>query len=337
MSTQTTTYGDINQRTAAWVATEMLSHAEPVLVLQKFGDSKPMPPNKATAVVWRRPVPFPAATTPLKEGVTPPPRKMQYEDVSAVMQQWGDLVEITDWVNDMAEDNVLKDASMLCGEQAGLTLEMVTYGVVKAGTAVYYSNGTVRTAVNTPINKNRLRQIIRGLKALKAKMLTQVLSPSPNYGTRAIQAAYVAVGHTDQEQDIENLNGFTPTAEYGIRQTIAAQEIGSCNQVRFVLSPELNSWADAGGAYAGAEGTMVTTTGTNADVYPLMFFGKEAFGCVPLKGKGSIAPKVLQPGVARGGDPLGQRGTVGWITYYTCCILNNAWMSRMEVAVSDLA
>ena len=28
-----TTYGTISQRTAAWAATEMLSHAEPILVL----------------------------------------------------------------------------------------------------------------------------------------------------------------------------------------------------------------------------------------------------------------------------------------------------------------
>jgi N4-gp56 family major capsid protein len=337
MASNINTYGDINQRTAAYVATEMLSHAEPVLVLQKFGMSKPMPMNKAEKIVWRRPVPFPAATTPLKEGVTPPSRKMQYEDVEATMQEWGSLVEITNRVQDMAEDPVLKDASMLCGEQAGLTIEMVTYGVVKAGTSVYYTNGALRTSVNTPVNKNRLRQIIRGLKTLKAKKLSQVLSPSPNYGTRAIQAAYFAVGHTDLEQDIENMPGFTPVAEYASGRPASDLEVGSCSQARFVLSPELGPWADGGGAYAGAEGDMVTTSGTSADVYPLMFFGKEAFGCVPLKGKGSIAPKVLQPGVVRGGDPLGQRGSVGWITYYTAVILNQSWMSRMEAAVSDLS
>ena len=136
MPTGTTTYGDINQRTAAWAATEMLRHAEPVLVLTKFGSSKPMPKNKSETVKFRRPIPFSAATTPLQEGVTPTAQKMQYEDVQATMQQYGRPIEITDYVNDLAEDPVLKDASMLAGEQQALTQEMVIWGVVKAGTSV---------------------------------------------------------------------------------------------------------------------------------------------------------------------------------------------------------
>ena len=38
-----TTYGVINQRTAAWAATQMLRHAEPVIVLGKFGMVKELP------------------------------------------------------------------------------------------------------------------------------------------------------------------------------------------------------------------------------------------------------------------------------------------------------
>jgi len=337
MAENITNYGDISQRTASYAAVKMLSHAEPVMVLQKFGDTMEMPANKAQSITWRRPIPFPANTTPLTEGVTPPARKMQYEDVTATMQEWGGLVEITNRVNDMSEDPVLRDASMLSGEQAGLTLEMVTYGVLRAGTNVFYSNGTVRTAVNTPINLNRQRQIIRSLESLKAKMLTNVLDASPKYATRAIESAYVGVTHTDVRQDIENLPGYVPVAQYASGSPISQREMGSVGQVRYVISPELGPWLDGGGAYAGAEGNMLTQSGTSADVYPILYFGKEAFGCVPLKGKSSIAPKVLNPGTPRGGDPLGQRGTVGWITYYTCVILNQSWMSRMECAVSDLS
>ena len=57
----TTTYGDISQRTAAYAAVEMLSHAEPILVLSKFGQSKPLPKNKADNVKFRRPIPFAVA------------------------------------------------------------------------------------------------------------------------------------------------------------------------------------------------------------------------------------------------------------------------------------
>ena len=71
MADGATTYGVISQRTAAWAATVRLRHAEPVLILQKFGTPKEMPRNKADTVKFRRPIPFSAADTPLTEGVTP--------------------------------------------------------------------------------------------------------------------------------------------------------------------------------------------------------------------------------------------------------------------------
>lgn len=331
----TTTYGDINQRTAAWAATVMLRHAEPVIVLQKFGQTKPMPKNKAQKVKFRRPIPFGAATTPLVEGVTPTAQKMQYEDVEATMAQYGRPIEITDVVEDLAEDPVLSDASMLAGEQAALTLEMVTYGVVKAGTSVTYANGAARNAVNTPISLNKQRAVTKSLKANKAMKMTNVLSPSPNYGTAAVEASYIAVGHTDIEPDIRSLPGFVPVAKYGSRSVVSMYEVGTVEDCRYVLSPELSPWTDQGGAYAGSGTDMVTTSGTSADVYPVLYFGKEAFGCIPLKGANAIQPMVVnrKPSAS---DPMAQRGYVSWKSYYTCVILNQVWMDRMEVAVTDI-
>lgn len=336
MATGQTTYGDINQRTAAWAASEMLKHAEPVLVLQKFGMTKPMPKNKADTVKFRRPIPFGAATTPLVEGVTPSAQKMSYEDVTATLKQYGKPIEITDVVDDLAEDPVLKDASQLAGEQAALTTEMITYGVIKAGTSVFYANGASRAAVNTPISLSKQRAVTRFLKAQKAMKITSVLDGSPNYGTKPIEASFIAVAHTDLESDIRGMAGFTPVAEYGSRKPVCPEEIGSVEDVRYVLSPELNPFTDAGGAYAGSGTAMVSTTGTSADVYPVLFFGKEAFGTVPLKGAGAITPMVLNPGKPDKSDPLGQRGYVSWKTYFTAVILNQNWMSRLEVAVTAL-
>lgn len=335
----TTTYGDINQRTAAWAAAKMLEYAEPVLVLQKFGDTKEMPKNKAISVKFRRPIPFDPATTPLVEGVTPTAHKMAYEDVPATLKQYGDTVEITDVVADLAEDPVLKDAAELTGHQAGLTLEMVTYGVIKAGTNVVYANGAARNAVNTPISLNKQRAVTRALKAQKSQKITRILDGSPKYATKPIEASYVACAHTDVESDIRNLKDFTPVAKYGSRQPVSEHEIGSVEDVRYVLSPELAPWADAGGAATGGGDPAVpvlSTSGTNADVYPILYLGQHAFGCVPLKGANAITPMVLNPNTPRGGDPLGQRGNVSWKTYFTAVILNENWMARMETAVSAL-
>lgn len=328
----TTAYGDISQRTAAYAAVEMLSHAEPILVLSKFGQSKPLPKNTADTVKFRRPVPFSVATTPLTEGVTPSAQQMSYEDVSVQLAQYGAVVEITDKVADMSEDPVLKDASMLCGEQAAETVEMLTYGILKAGTNVQYANGSARTDVNTVIELGDLRAATRTLKAQRGKPLTSMLGGSPNHTTTPIEGGFVAFGHTDFEADIRGLTGFTPTAQYGSRQSLCPEEVGSVENIRIILSPLLASWADAG----GAKGTMYSTTGTSADVYPMIVIAKEAYGLVPLKGQNAIKPMVLNPNTPRGGDPLGQMGTVGWKTYFNAVRLNEAWMIRIEAAITAL-
>ncbi|MGQ7248287.1 N4-gp56 family major capsid protein [Halomonas sp. V046] len=328
----TTTYGDISQRTAAWAASDMLNHAEPILVLSKFGQSKPLPKNKADTVKFRRPVPFPVVTTPLTEGVTPTARQMAYEDVTVQIKQWGDVVEITDYVNDLSEDPVLADANQLCGEQASETIELQTWGAIRAGTNVFFANGSQRSDVSATISLSKQRAITRSIKGNRAKKVTSMVGGSPNYSTEPVDAAYIAFAHTDLEADIRDMQGFTPTEKYGSMKALP-HEIGKVEDVRYILSPVLTKWADAGGAASGT----ITTTGTSADVYPVVYIGKESYGLVPLKGANAIKPSVLNPGNPRGGDPLGQRGTVGWKAYFEAVILNEGWMARLEVAASDLA
>ncbi len=209
---------------------------------------------------------------------------------------------------------------------------MVIYGVVKAGTNVYYTNGTARSSVNTVITLNKQRAVTRGLKAQKAQKMRQILGSSANYATQAIEASFVAVAHTDTESDIRQIAGFIPTAQYGSRSVICPEEIGAVEDVRYVLSPELDSFADGG----GTKGSTVSTSGTSSDVYPILYFGKEAFGTVPLKGKRAITPMVINPDTPSKSDPLGQRGFVSWKAYFTAVILNENWMARLEVAVTDL-
>lgn len=331
MANGTTKYGDINQRTAAWAATEMLAYAEHVAVLSKLGLTKPMPKNKAETVKFRRPIPFDAVTDPIVEGVTPTAQKVAYEDVTATLKQYGRPIEITDKVQDLSEDPALQTASMLAGDQAGNTIEQVLFGILKAGTNVVYANGSARGNVNTAISLQKQRAVTRALQAQKAKMITRVLASGPGYGTSAVEAGYVAVGHTDLEHDIRALANFVPVAKYAQRSTISDYELGTVDRVRYILSPDLDPFPDAG----GAKGTMVSTTGSNADVYPVLFFGQDAFAHVPLKGAEAITPMVVmaKPNSA---DPMAQRNYVSWKTWYTAVILNESWMCRLETACTDL-
>lgn len=328
-----TTYGDISQRTAYHAIADMLDNVDPVLVLAKFGQTRPVPKNKSEAVKFRRAVVYDPATTPLAEGVTPTAHTQTFEDVSMTLKQFGDLVIITDKVHDLAEDPVLKIATEEAGKQAGATLEQVTYGVVKAGTSVYYANGSARGDVNTPISLNKLRGVVRFLKRSKAKPFTKILSSSVNYGSKSVEASYIAVCHTDCEADIRGLTGFKAVSDYGNRSTVSEHEFGSVENVRFVTSPDLDPFEGAGSATLNG---MVAVDATNVDVYPILVLGMDAYGVCPLKGRESITPSVINPDTKDKSDPLGQRGYVGWKAWFNAVRLNESWMSRFEVAVTDI-
>jgi N4-gp56 family major capsid protein len=329
------TYGasGISPRTNVFAAADMLAHAEPVSVLAKFGMTKPLPQNKTDTIKFRRAVPLPALTAPLAEGVTPATGSMQYEDVSVQILQWGAVYGITDKIADTHEDPVLQDNAMLCGEQAQKTLEAIIWGKIKAGTTVYYANGTQRTDVNTTVSINDVRKVVRYLQAQKGKKLTTILSGDPAFNTSPIEAAYVGFTHTDMQADIRTLPGFVPVAEYGSQKSLVPEEFGTVEDVRFITSPELTSFPDAG---AAANSLVLSTSGTNADIYPIVIVAKEAYGLVPLKGKGAITPRIIQPDTIDKSDPLGQRGYVGWKAYFNAIVLNQTWMGRIEAAASVL-
>ena len=331
-----TTYGIINQRTAAWATSEMLKHAEPILVLSKFGQNRPVPKNNANQVKFRRPVPYAISLTPLTEGVTPTAQTLTYEDVPVTLAQYGGVTKITDVVADLAEDPVLQDASMLSGEQAAETVEMVTWGAVKAGTSVIYdtTGHTARNTVDSKISLSTIRSSVRSLKSARGKPMTTMLDGSVKIGTRPIEGGYIAFGHTDLEADIRDITGFIPVADYGSRMPLCPEECGTVENVRIILSPLLTPFADAGGL--AATNGMLSTTGTATDVYPFIVTAKEGYGCVPLKGGKSITPSVLNPGTPSKSDPLGQLGFVGWKTYYASKILNETWVQRIEVGATDI-
>ena len=325
------TFAGVAQRTNVYAATTFLEHAAPQEVFAKFGEVKPMPKNKAEVISFRRSIPFPKLTTELAEGVTPTARQMQFEDVTATMQEWGDVVETSDRIRELSEDPVLAEASKNLGEQATETVEGIIYGVLKAGSQVGFANGVVRSDVNTAFSLLKMHAAIRVLNAQRAKFITEIMSPSVNYDTRAIEAGYVCFAHTDCEHDIRNVSGFVPVAKYGSRKPLSVYELGSIENVRFILTVNAEPFIATG---SSTENGMKFVTADKVDVYPYIFIARGAFAQVPLKGA-----KAVEMFVHTGGDksdPLNQRDVVGAKYWFTAMRLNENWMYRLECGVTNL-
>ncbi len=324
----TTTYGDISPRTAAFAAVDLLRRGLPYLVLEKFGQAKVLPENRSKVVTFRRYNALDSTPNPLAEGVTPEAKQLTATDYQASLSQYGDRVTITDVVMDSHEDPVLQEAVGVLGEQAAEMIETVRFNILKAGTNIYYANGAARSEVNSKLTLALQRKITRALKRQNARKITSVVRSTPEFGTQAVAPAYIALCHPDLENDIRSMAGFVPVEQYG-QITPYEAEIGKVEDVRYIASTIFEPWADAG----GAAGSMLTSTGVNADVYPVLYLARDAYGTVALKGENAVMPLVVNPKPSDS-DPLAQRGHVGWKAMQTAVILNDAWMVRAEVAAT---
>jgi N4-gp56 family major capsid protein len=336
-------YGDISPAIAAYSVVRMLTRAMPYLCLEKIGQTYELPTNNTQTAKFRRyflqgatgsagdgnaqaDFNIPVRINPLIEGVTPQGSRLANQDYTITLQQYGDFITITDVIEDTHTDPVLRVSTDVLGESAALTLETLRFNVLKAGTNVFYANGVAgRANVVAPISLADQRRVTTGLNRQNAKKISSVVASTPDYNTKSVEAAYMAVCHPDLETDIRSMAGFKPVADYGPHTSPFEGEIGSVEQVRYLTSTVIAPWQDAG----GTAGANRSTGGTNADVYPILFFGRDAFGMVPLKGKSAMTPMVVNPKPSAG-DPLAQRGTVGYKFWNGTIILQEAFMARLE-------
>lgn len=347
-------YSTVASRNLIRAAQGMLEHAQPITVLGDFGTQREMPMNSTDTLVFRRTLPFGASTvgttvegssryvgTPqitasnfvLAEGVTPNSNTISFQDVSVTLQQYGVLFKYSSKVEQLYEDDIPGEMVKLTGETMAEVMELVRYGVLKAGSTVIYANGTTRAGINTAISLNAIRKAARTLESNRCRRVTSRLAPGVNFGTRAVQPAYVVFCHTDAVADIRNLPGFTRVEEYGSFKPIHDREIGACEDFRFISSPLLTSFAGAGSATLNG---MLSVGAANVDVYPFIVIGEDAWGQVALKGMQAIKPVVLKASQTNHANPLGQFGYVGASTWFATVRLNDAWMARIEAGVTAL-
>ena len=340
-------YSTVASRNLIRAEMEMLKHVEPIRVLGNFGAQKKQPLRKTDTVVFRRLKPFNATSAEVpnitaanfltQEGTTPTANTISYTDVTVLLNQYAVLFKFSSKAELMYEEDIPEDMSKLTGETLAEVAELVCYGVVKAGSSVVYSNGSTRAGVNTAISLGKLQLCARTLESNRATRVTSMIKPGPNFGTAAVEPAFLVFHHTDCTSDVRALEGFTKRVEYGSAIKPAhPREIGACEDFRFIPSPLFTPHL-AGGAAVGTSG-MKAADSTNIDVYPMIVMASDAWGHVALSGHGytAISPTIIPSSQKNHANPSGMFGYVGADFWYASSRLNENWMTRVETAVTDL-
>ena len=302
VTTSTTEGNDLSPEMKIFYSNYLIDNAKPLLVHDQFGQKHPIPKNGGKTIEFRKYSPFAKALTPITEGVTPDGNKLNVSTITATVAQYGDYVELSDVLLLTAVDNNLVEATTLCGNQAGETLDTVTREVINGGTNVQYAGGVSDRSALTADNKLTVDECFKASRFLKTQK------------AKKIDGYYVAIIHPDTAYDLMRSEDWVNAAQYAGSSQLFEGEIGRVAGIRFVETTEAKIFAKGAG---------------EKDVYSTLVLGANAYGVTEVEG-GGLQHIVKQLGSAGTADPLNQRATVGWKAIKTAERLVEGYMIRIE-------
>lgn len=306
----------------------LLERAVPAFIQNRFAEVRDIPQGNTNIIKFRRYTNLVAATTPLVQGVTPTGSQLSITDITATVQQYGDYVTLTDFLEMTILDPVLNETAELQADQVGDTLDQLTRDVLAAGTNVFYaSTATARAQITSSMKftVTEAKNVVKLLKEQQAKRITEMVDPTTGITTQGIMPSYIAFVHPDTTRDLKDDSKFVPISQYSRPSEILPDEVGAIDEIRCIESTNCKIFT-AAGAGNGAGG--------NYNVYATMVIGRRSYAITRISGE--ALHMIIKPlGSAGTADALDQRATMGWKATHVAVRLNENWLVRLEHGTSS--
>lgn len=285
----------------------LLMTAYPALIHTKFAQRRTLPKKMGDTIVFRRYSKLSTVPVPLVDGTTPPGAALSVTDISARVDFYGNFVTITDQVELTVEDRVLNEASRLLAQNMGQTIDEVTRDVLASTSSVLLCSNGVNGNTPTELTKADLDAATVALLGNDAEMISEVIIGRDAFGTTPIRSAFWGMCDAAILDDLEAVSNFVSSANYPNNGAVLDYEWGATGNIRWL-------YTSAG-----------SVSSASPAVYNNFIVGKEAYAVVHL-GAESGEFYVHPLGSAGAGDPLNQRGSVGWKHPFVSRILNDSFM-----------
>lgn len=208
---------------ATYIAAKTLMLAKKNMVMYQLCDKVPFPKNEGRTFQYTRYERLALPQEALTEGTTPSGSSMSITTVTAVLDQWGDFVAISDVAIDSVKHPVLQQAIDLLAMQAAETLDREVIECALAGTNVYYPNAITARGSLTTSDK------------VSSALIGKIVANMRYDGAVPFDGQhYVGVLDPFQEDDMMNDTNFVGAAQYGQIRNLLNQEIGTWKGVRWV-------------------------------------------------------------------------------------------------------
>ena len=335
-TTSTTNPASIAYAMQTYFSRKLLDYIRPVLVLAQFGSPHPLPKSQGsmTMRMFRYGSPSIAAVKELAEGVPIAEaeyRELTMERIEVPLKQYGQVVAITDILDDIGLFNDIEQAVKTNGEDAALKCdtvirnELAIYANADTGGAgdgyvdytrkslVYAQAATTYAGVYNGGTASA-NYVLTAADLLDAATALKVAS-CPRIANYYVAAAAPQVTRDLMEQD----DVWQRVSTYSDREQIYMGEIGKIFGVRVVETT--NPFR------AGATQGTFSSTGT---VFSTFVFGRDTYGVPALEGNSPHSPRVTVVKGADKSDPLNQiAAKVGFKTTYAAKLLQPYWLAEI--------
>ena len=205
--------------------------------------------------------------------------------------------------------------------EAELQADLITNATAN-GTA-YFAGGTTKVTTDEVVTYTDLMNLSIALDDNKTPKQTKVISGSRMIDTRTVNGGRIMYVGSDlipvlrAMVDLHSQHAFVSVEKYADASNIMNGEIGSVDQFRIVVVPEMQY-----GENEGAENGSTAGTGDNGvDIYPMLVVGDGAFTTIGFQTDGktvkfSINHKHPGKEIADLNDPYGETGFYSIKWYY---------------------
>ena len=296
----------------AFIAEETLPLARRQLIAYQFGDPLTLPKGRGTTYTATRYNRIPLPYAPLSEGVPPIGQTMTISQVSAVAQQWGDKVTITDVAEMTIYHPLFKQATFLVGLQVAETLERNTFNALMAGTQVNYVNSRgARSSLvagdvldtTTVIRTNAALETL-GAPRFMGDEQTDTKVAADSGGARAssnprAMPHYAALIHTLVVADFRQNATVVTAWSYSDLNRLYNYEAGEWSGIRFCKSNMVPSFTGVtaiqgtaqvgGGSFTSGTWYIQVTGSDTQNQYESQIYGVDSGHTVGLNGSITVA------------------------------------------------
>jgi N4-gp56 family major capsid protein len=270
-------------------------------VLQTAAYKENIPSNSSKTISFTQYSRLAVPGAVLTEGTTPSDTTVSNSAVTAVVDQWGAFVTLTDIAELTVKHPVVGQLEMLLGEQANETIETQINTVLVAGTTVQYGGAAGSRAALAVTDVLTTTVLQKALKTLRV-----------NGARPVVNGNFVLFVDPSVEQDLLADSTFKTAAQFG-----NTAKTGESYEGGAVL-----------GTWFGIEvrrSNVIPTIASTTTVHTSYLVGRNAYAMSTLQ---NLETYVEAPGGVS--DPLHQRRTIGWKVAFKAVILNNNFMVRIE-------